>query len=478
MRPKVLANMNCQEAGESLSMLLDGALGLTERVPLEVHVDTCDACQRQLVHLQDLRELEQRARPTPRRLHWWPVLASGFVGKALAVMRAEDVTTRLRRLIHWRPVFAPGFVGKALGVMRAEDVTTRLRRLAHWRPVLAPGFVEKALGVMRVEDVTTRLRRLVHWRPVLAPGLVEKALGVMRAEDMTTRLRRLVTERVPSRQLAVAAAVPLLVMLAVFIFERGFTVGSAIRQRPAAAPSQATSDPPAMPPGASIAPSSPTMVKPIAPAPVPPPPSVATRATAAPPAVASQPVPPKPPLPVEKSRTAETKVAAARLAEPKAIDAKGTARAARSDEVVKDEKASPPVAAKPTPAKPAAAAATNGSSDSNRKVARAVPNAHAPIKVAQTTVPPSRRGMVDVAGRLQVKSRSDAERDLTALLASAGGTVVNRQRGASVTVLDAGIPHANYAKFAKGITRIGSWRVEAERTPLPDVVQVSVRLAE
>src|SRR5215472_10252499 len=439
--------MNCQEARESLSMLLEGALGLTERVPLEVHVNACDACQGQLAHLQELRELEQRARPTARPLHW-------------------------------RPILALGFVEKALGVMRAKDVTTRLRRLVHWRPVVAPGFVEKALGVMRAEDVTTRLRRLVHWRPVLASGFVEKALGVMRAEDVTTRLRRLVTEKVPSRQFAVAAAVPLLVMLAVFIFERGFTMGSAMRQRPAA-PSQATSDLPVVPPVASIAPSSPTVVKSSVPAPVPPPPSVATQPVAPPPAVASQPMPPKPVLPVEKPRTAETKIAAARLPEPKAIDAKGAPRAARSGDVVKDEKASPPVAAKPAPAKPAAAAATNGSSDSNRKVARAFPDAHAPTKVAQTTtVPPSRRGMVDVAGRLQVKSRSDAERDLTALLASAGGTVVNRQRGASVTVLEAGIPHANYAKFAKGITRIGSWRVEAERSPLPDVVQVSVRLAE
>jgi len=359
-------------------------------------------------------------------------------------------------------------------VVRAEDVTTRLRRLVHWRPILAPGLVEKARGVMRAEDVTTRLRRLVHWRPILAPGLVEKARGVMRAEDVTTRLRRLVAEKVPSRQLAVAAAVPLLVMLAVFIFERGFMVGSAIRQRPAA-PSQATSDLPVVPPVASIAPSPPSVVKPVAP----PPPRVAPKPTAPPPAATSQPMPPKPALPVEKPRPAETKIAAARLPEPKAIDAKGAPRAARSDDAVKDEKALPPVAAKPTPAKPAAAAATNGSSDSNRKVARALPDAHAPIKVAQTTtVPPGRRGMVDVAGRLQVKSRSNAERDLATLLASAGGTVVNRQRGTSVTVLEAGIPHANYAKFAKGITRIGSWRVEAERSPLPDVVQVSVRLAE
>src|SRR5215831_13971276 len=188
--------MNCQEARESLSMLLDGDLGLTERVPLELHVNACDGCQRRLAHLQELRELEQRARPAPR------------------------------------PV--------------------------HWRPILAPGFVEKALGAIRVEDVTTRLRRLV-------------------------------AEKVPSRQLAVAAAVPLLVMLAVFIFERGFTVGSAIRQRPAAAPSQATTDLPVVPPVASIAPSSPTVVKPIAPVPVPAPPSVATRPAGAPPAVASQP---------------------------------------------------------------------------------------------------------------------------------------------------------------------------------------------
>src|SRR5215467_815412 len=234
--------MNCQEAGESLSMLLDGALGLTERVPLELHVDACDACQRQLSHLQELKEVEQRARPAPRPLHW-------------------------------RPNFAPGFVEKARGVMRAEDVTTRLRRLVHWRPNFAPGFVEKALGVVRAEDVTTRLRRLVHWRPIFAPGLVEKARGVMRAEDVTTRLRRLVAEKVPSRQLAVAAAVPLLVMLAVFIFERGFPVGSGMRQRPAPAPTETKREAPVVPPVASVASTPPTIVTPVVPTRVAPPPS-------------------------------------------------------------------------------------------------------------------------------------------------------------------------------------------------------------
>src|SRR5215510_1602959 len=78
-------------------------------------------------------------------------------------------------------------------------------------------------------------------RPLAAhpgSGLRGEGPGAIRAEDVTTRLRRLVAEKVPSRQLAVAAAVPLLVMLAVFVFERGFTVGSGMRQRPVAAPAE------------------------------------------------------------------------------------------------------------------------------------------------------------------------------------------------------------------------------------------------
>ncbi len=365
--------MNCQEARESLSMLLDGDLGLTERVPLELHVNACDGCQRRLAHLEELRELEQRARPAPRP---------------------------------------------------------------------------------------------VHWRPILAPGFVAKALGAIRTEDVTTRLRRLVAEKVPSRQLAVAAAVPLLVMLAVFLFERGFTMGSGMRQRPAAAPAETRSEAPVVPPVASIAPTPPTIVTPVVPTRVAPPPAVVT-----------QPVPAKPTPPADKSRSAEAKVTAARAPEPKAIDVKSAPRAARSESGVKDEKASPPAAGPP----PAKTAVANGSSGSHPRVAAAQPspNPHTPIKAAETTTaPPSHRGIVDVVGRLQVKSRTDAERDLTALFARAGGTAVSRQRGPSGTVLEAGVPQANYGKFSQGITRIGSWRVEAERSPLPPIVQVSVRLAE
>jgi len=255
--------MNCQEARESLSMLLDGELGLTERVPLELHVNACEGCQRRLEYLRGLRELEQRARPAPRP---------------------------------------------------------------------------------------------VHWRPILAPGFVEKALGAIRAEDVTTRLRRLVAEKVPSRQLAVAAAVPLLVMLAVFIFERGFTVGWGMRQRPVAAPAETRSEAPVVPPVASMVPAPPTIATPVVPTRVAPPPAVVTQPAAA-----------KPTPPADQPRSAEPEVAAARRPEAKAIDVKSTPLATRSESSPKDEKASPPVAS-PAPAKTAVA---NGSSGSHPRVAAA-----------------------------------------------------------------------------------------------------------
>ncbi len=85
---------------------------------------------------------------------------------------------------------------------------------------------------------------------------------------------------------------------------------------------------------------------------------------------------------------------------------------------------------------------------------------------------------VDVVGRLLVKSRSGAERALETLLARAGGTTLSRQRGAAITVVKGVIPHSNYGSFAAGLRGIGSWQIEVERSPLPNVLHVTVRLAE
>ena len=102
-----------------------------------------------------------------------------------------------------------------------------------------------------------------------------------------------------------------------------------------------------------------------------------------------------------------------------------------------------------------------------------------PVPVAaRASAPGDTQRPVDVVGRLLVRSRSGAERDVAALLAKAGGTSVSRQRGPTITVVKGVIPHSNYGSFAAGLRGIGSWQLEAERSPLPNPLHVTVRLAE
>jgi hypothetical protein len=87
-------------------------------------------------------------------------------------------------------------------------------------------------------------------------------------------------------------------------------------------------------------------------------------------------------------------------------------------------------------------------------------------------VPP----LAHVAGQLSVKNLSVAERDLTDLLARTGGTVVGTDQDGAVMFVDAVVPQSGYEEFTRGLTRIGSWRVEAERSPLPEDVHLTIRL--
>lgn len=343
-------------------MLLDGDLGLTERVPLELHVNTCGECRQKLADLQVAKIAEERPAPPP---------------------------------VH-------------------------------------------------------------HWPPILVDGLVGKALGAMRTDDAASRVRRFLLERFPPRNLAAAAAVPLVVMLAIFVFERGFAVGTAMRQRPSSAPAAMRSGPPA--------PTSPTV--------------------ASPDPVASPPRPPAPPSPSPTSPApppARTQSPLAQVAPPtRAVETKGPERKA-IEEKATPRKPEPTPSSKAAPVKTTPAPSPSPAAESTRRESGAVAPPHGgsdPTADAIAAAHASRRGAVDVVGRLRVKSRSEAERNLTALLAHAGGTSVSRQRGGAVTVVEVAVPQASYGKFAQGLVRIGSWQLEAERSPLPDLVKVSVRLAD
>lgn len=107
----------------------------------------------------------------------------------------------------------------------------------------------------------------------------------------------------------------------------------------------------------------------------------------------------------------------------------------------------------------------------------AKPSSPVPV-AAKAAAPGDTQQPVDVVGRLLVRSRSGAERDIAALLARAGGTTLSRQRGPTITVVKGVVPHSNYGNFAAGLRGIGSWQLEAERSPLPNLLHVAVRLAE
>jgi phospholipid transport system substrate-binding protein len=101
------------------------------------------------------------------------------------------------------------------------------------------------------------------------------------------------------------------------------------------------------------------------------------------------------------------------------------------------------------------------------------------VPVAATAVAPvDTQQPGDVVGRLLVKSRSGAERDIASLLVRAGGTTLSRQHGQTITVVKSVVPQSNYRSFAAGLRGIGLWQLEVERSPLPKLLHVTVKLAE
>jgi len=97
---------------------------------------------------------------------------------------------------------------------------------------------------------------------------------------------------------------------------------------------------------------------------------------------------------------------------------------------------------------------------------------------ARAPAPGDTQRPVDVVGRLLVRDRSGAERDVATLLARAGGTTLSRQRGPTSTVIKGVVPQSSYGKFAEGLRAIGSWQLEAERSTLPTLLHVTVKLGE
>jgi len=83
-----------------------------------------------------------------------------------------------------------------------------------------------------------------------------------------------------------------------------------------------------------------------------------------------------------------------------------------------------------------------------------------------------------VVGQLSAKNPRTVQRDFLALLAEVGGTELGRSQRVRFTAVEVLVPQTRYGEFADGLARIGSWRLEAERVPLPEAVHMTIRLNE
>jgi hypothetical protein len=374
--------MNCQDARALFSDLIEAAIGLTERVPLEAHLRQCETCQHELEALRT----SQRLRPPA----WRPNL--DFARDALDGLRSAAGISPRGRSVHARPA-------------------------APWWPRHTVDLVGEACQRIGRLDILNRLRRLIA--------------------SLDARARRL---HVRPRQLRLPAAVILVALIAVGLVRYRADLDVAVRRWVPSAPS--TAEVPSLPRVATTEP-----------APRPELPQVSAPATTVP-----------APAPLDRLTVPAAPETPASVTAPVA----GMQDSSRPAERVK-------------PAQVQRPSQRSKTGRASQRIAAPAPPRVKASGAAPAAAPPASRDTrlsLDVVGRLQVKSRSGAERDLVALLAKAGGTTVGRQQGTKVTVIEAAVPNRNYRTFATGLTRIGSWQIEAGRSQLPDPVRVTVRLAE
>jgi hypothetical protein len=106
----------------------------------------------------------------------------------------------------------------------------------------------------------------------------------------------------------------------------------------------------------------------------------------------------------------------------------------------------------------------------------------APVPIPATR-PPAPAAMriapsAQVVGRLTVKDRHAADRELAELLSRVGGVETARRAEAGGDTVGLVVPRAAYPAFAQGLAAIGSWLPETEPSELPDRVPITLRITQ
>ena len=411
--------MNCHDAREWLSDLLDDALATEARAQVDAHLAGCADCRREL----------DRLRATVSLLHAveQPRAPAGFVHRVLAAARP---TPWHRRLLDWLSA-------------------VRLLRF----PVEAAAVVLVASLAVYVFQGTPELRQAARLEsPEGQAG--DRALSSEAAtatpdveSDNAGRAHTEPSAQVPSRSLRLPAPVP-----------------------------------PAAPPASSQATSEAGLEQRLIKPPSNPEDLVAGVGNA--PRVSSdgalrQPAPSAPGASGVPQGAAPTPGAVLSQADPSG-STEGRFKALRRDYA----SGAGGAAERPTSQSPPAALVPVPSPEPPERLAhelelqRAERSAPARIPAARQPGPSAMRmaPSVQVVGRLTVKDRPAADRELAELVSRVGGAETARRTEAGGDTVDLVIPRAAYPAFVEGLARIGSWRAEAKPAELPDRVPITLRI--
>ena len=421
--------MNCEDARAGLPALVRGHLGLTEWALLEAHLEQCPACRQAEA---DLRQQAAASRRPVRGPHAVPaslrkameLARIGVPGStALDARRRALLTAAARDLTPRATAGLRRAIGLAIGY--SADVMARIRvSLATTHGLAARTFAgaSQALG----RGITRSVAEVAHLRASLAIPLRSSVAVANALETVGLGIARSVKRTIRSRRSVQAAGVVLALAFAVYALQG--TDGPQQLASPPASPGPLPTVESARPELAplELTPAGPALAGP----------------------ALDEPAVDEPALP-GPSRPAPT-------------DEKKTMSAAAppADERRQAPSGAPPRAAPLSP--------PDVSASGPVEAASSPPTLLSELPVSAT----------HVVGRLSAKNPGAAQRDLVALLANVGVTELGRSRRVTFTAIEVVVPQSRYDEFVDGLARIGSWRLEAARLPLPDAVHMTIRMSE
>jgi hypothetical protein len=173
-------------------------------------------------------------------------------------------------------------------------------------------------------------------------------------------------------------------------------------------------------------------------------------------------------------------VAEGKLAEGKLADKK---READLDRLRKEDPAPRSAAPATSSPEPAPAVVSPQALPESRAKSQDAPPERPPRILAPAPPAQANRqaALPSFSGLLAVKDRRAAEQGLAELLARVGGSEISRRRDAAQSVVEVSVPEARYAEFARGLTALGAWSPEPHPTVLstePAHLRVTIRISE